>query len=268
MQLLAHNHFGSNTTHGFDDLSLSLSVRRPALNDLLRYDGSAWVGVTTAQVLAEAELGDIGDVDTSDTTAGYVLTRERGGTFALHAVGGSASAKVFDCTSDGTDSYTLSAEPQGTVLVWVDGLLQADYSVSGTTLSFATAPPNGSKIIAWDIVGGGIVPYDIGLYLPGQPDAGGTLLQFVAPRAFTLPEKLAGSQGYAGTAPAAQADFDIQKNGASIGTMSFAASSSTATFTFASETAFAAGDRLSVIAPGMQDASLAELSVTFKGTRS
>jgi hypothetical protein len=70
VQLLAHNHFGSNTTYGFDDLSLSLSVRRPALNDLLRHDGSAWTGVSAAQVLAQAGLGDLGDVDASDTTAG------------------------------------------------------------------------------------------------------------------------------------------------------------------------------------------------------
>ena len=30
--------------HGFDNLSLSLSVRRPSTRDLLRYDGNAWVG--------------------------------------------------------------------------------------------------------------------------------------------------------------------------------------------------------------------------------
>jgi hypothetical protein len=42
---------------------------------------------------------------------------------------------------------------------------------------------------------------------------------------------------------------------------------STATFSFASEVTFAAGDRLTVIAPGTQDASLADISITFKGTR-
>ena len=77
-----------------------------------------------------------------------------------------------------------------------------------------------------------------------------------------------GSQGYAGTAPTAQADLDIRKNGASIGTITFAAAASTATFSFASEVAFAAGDRLIVLAPGSQDASLADISITFKGTRS
>jgi hypothetical protein len=215
----------------------------------------------------DAGLGDLGDVDAADATAGYVLTREVGGSFGLHPVGGSSSTKVFDGTSDGTDTYTLSPEPEGTVLVWVDGLLETDYSVAGTILTFGTAPTNGSTIVAWDIVGGGIVPYDIGVYFPGQPDAGATLLQFVAPRTFTLPANLTGSQGYAGTAPTAQADLDIQKNGSSIGTVSFAASANTATFTFASEAAFAAGDRLSVVAPGSQDASLADISITFKGMR-
>jgi hypothetical protein len=268
VQVLAHNHFGSNTTYGFDDLALSLSVRRPVTGDLLRYDGGAWVGVAAAEVLADAGLGDLGDVDASDATAGYVLTREADGTFALHAIGGgSASTKVFDGASDGGDTYTLSPEPQGTVLVWVDGLLETDYSVAGATLTFGTAPTNGAAIVAWDIGGGG-PPYDIGVYFQGQPEAGATLLQFVASRAFTLPADLTGSQGYAGTAPTAQADLDIQKNGASIGTITFAAAANTATFAFASEITFAAGDRLTVLAPGSQDASLADISITFKGTRS
>jgi hypothetical protein len=40
-----------------------LSVRRPAAGDLLRFDGGAWVGVTAAEILADAGLGDLGDVD-------------------------------------------------------------------------------------------------------------------------------------------------------------------------------------------------------------
>ena len=52
--------------------------------------------------------------------------------------------------------------------VWVDGLLETDYSVAGATLTFGTAPSNGSAIVAWDIVGGGIVPYDIGVFFLGR----------------------------------------------------------------------------------------------------
>ena len=175
---------------------------------------------------------------------------------------------MFDGTSDGGDTYTLSPEPQGTVLVWVDGLLETDYSVAGATLTFGTAPTNGAAIVAWDIGGGG-APYDIGVYFPGQPEAGSRPCSSSSPRAPSrCPPDLTGSQGYAGTAPTAQADLDILKNGASIGTITFAAAASTATFAFASEVAFAAGDRLTVLAPGSQDASLADISITFKGTRS
>jgi hypothetical protein len=129
---------------------------------------------------------------------------------------------------------------------------------------------DGTDVIAISIGNAGgdyIGPYDVGVYFPGQPGAGATLLQLVAPRAFTLPAGLTGSQGYAATAPTAQADLDIRKNGASIGTITFAAPASTATFAFAGEVDFAAGDRLTIIAPGTQDASLADISITLKGTR-
>ena len=111
------------------------------------------------------------------------------------------------------------------------------------------------------------MPYDLGVFFPGQPEAGATLLQFVAPRAFTLPAALTGSQGYAGTAPTAQADLEIRKSGAPIGAITFAAATNTASFTLASDVTFAAGDRLAVVAPGSPDASLADLSITLKGTR-
>ena len=89
----------------------------------------------------------------------------------------------------------------------------------------------------------------------------------MSPRPFKLPAGLTGSHGYAGAASTAQADLDIQKNGVSIGTVTFAASSSTAVFAFPDGTAIAASDRLSVVTPGSQDASLADISITFNGTR-
>ena len=76
---------------------------------------------------------------------------------------------------------------------------------------------DGTDVIAISVGNAGgddIGPYDIGVYFPGQPGAGVTLLQLVTPRAFTLPVGLIGSQGYAGTAPIAEADLEIRKNGA------------------------------------------------------
>jgi hypothetical protein len=115
--------------------------------------------------------------------------------FALHAVGGSALSKVLRRHSDGTDNYPMSATPQGTVLVWVDGLLETDYTVAGTTLTFGAASRNSRAIVAWDIVGGGIAVYDISVHFPGE--LGPTrLCSGSPPRAFTLPRDLTGSQGY------------------------------------------------------------------------
>jgi hypothetical protein len=125
--------------------------------------------------------------------------------------GGSSSTKVFDSTSDGGDSYTLSPEPPGHgagLGRWPD---RDRLQRRRATLTFGTAPANGAAIVAWDIGGGG-APYDIGVYFPGQAEAGATLIQLVASRAFMLSADL-----------------------------TFAATASTATFSFASEVAFAAG---------------------------
>ena len=60
--------------------------------------------------------------------------------------------------------------------------------------------------------------------------------------------------------------FRSAKNGSSIGTASFAAGSATATFTLASATSLAEGDRLELIAPTPQDATLADLTILLKGS--
>lgn len=114
--------------------------------------------------------------------------------------------------------------------------------------------------------GGGIdlTSFGVSISTNGTPDALGLLFRFVSPGTFTLPEDLTGSYGYAGDAPTGNVDFDIQKNGSSIGTMSFATSSNTATFTFASDVSFTAGDRLEIFAPSDLQ-SIGDVSATFIG---
>lgn len=110
--------------------------------------------------------------------------------------------------------------------------------------------------------------FDIAWFRPGLPEASDLIVQFVAVRSFTLPSGLTGSQGYADTAPAdSDKTFDVQKNGSSVGSMTFTKGSNTATFSMGSDTSFAAGDRIEVIAPGTQDSALADVSATFKGTK-
>jgi hypothetical protein len=61
--------------------------------------------------------------------------------------------------------------------------------------------------------------------------------------------------------------LDVQKNGSNIGTVTFAAASSTPTFALPSPTSFAAGDRLGIVNEDPADATLAGVSLTFAGTR-
>lgn len=114
----------------------------------------------------------------------------------------------------------------------------------------------------------GLIPMDLGGFVGGTPNNSERVWKFVAVRPFTLPINLTGSQAHVNAAPASGAEaFDIQRNGASIGTMSFAQTTGVVTFTFASATAFVAGDRLAVIASGAVDAAIADIGFTFKGSR-
>jgi hypothetical protein len=95
------------------------------------------------------------------------------------------------------------------------------------------------------------------------PAADQVILHYVATRDLTLPVDLAGSQAVAGVAATAQTDSDVRKNGASVGTMSFAASASVASFSAAAAVALTAGDVLPVVAPGSPEATLADVALSL-----
>ncbi len=68
VQLLAHNHFGSNTTYGFDDLALSISVRRPVTGiRIIETDGGPQRVVITSEGMAA--IGVAPDDEERPTTA-------------------------------------------------------------------------------------------------------------------------------------------------------------------------------------------------------
>lgn len=115
--------------------------------------------------------------------------------------------------------------------------------------------------------GGGPPPYDVGAMVTGVPDADAVCLRYQFPREVTFAAGLSPSQGVADVAATSETDFDIQRNGVSVGTMTFAAAASSATFSMASETVFEVGDVLLVIAPSSPDATLADLSFVLAGTR-
>lgn len=105
-------------------------------------------------------------------------------------------------------------------------------------------------------------PYDLLCGIVGLPANGEMVLLFVAPRAFRIPANAAGSRLKAGTAATGSSVFSIQKNGVQFLTVTVAASGTTATFA-SSQTDFAAGDVLRIVAPAIADASLADIAITL-----
>lgn len=111
-------------------------------------------------------------------------------------------------------------------------------------------------------------PFDVQAFYPGVPGSSAKVLRIPVGRAVSFAANFSGSYAKAGTASTGTAAFDVQKNGSSIGTITFTASA-TATFATSGGSAqsLAAGDVLSIIAPGSADATLADIGFCLVGTR-
>lgn len=112
-------------------------------------------------------------------------------------------------------------------------------------------------------------PFDALSFYPGLPTASAILLRVPVARAVGFVANFVGSYGTASAAATASTAFDIQKNGVSIGTATFALGATTATFVSAGGAAqsLVAGNVLSVIAPATPDATLADVGFALAGTR-
>lgn len=101
-------------------------------------------------------------------------------------------------------------------------------------------------------------------YKPGLPTANEIVLAFAVNKASSIRANMSGSKARLTTAPSDGAyNLDVQKNGSSIGTITFGLGSTTATFTTTGgvSQSLASGDNLTIVAPGTPDAAAAGLSV-------
>lgn len=107
----------------------------------------------------------------------------------------------------------------------------------------------------------------------GQPGGSQNVLIFTATQAFTFPGNFSSpnSYGSVGTNPTATANYTVNKTsgGTTTGVGTIAVSTAGA-FTFATTSgasfSLAAGDRLTIVAPGTPDATLADVSFTLVAT--
>lgn len=113
----------------------------------------------------------------------------------------------------------------------------------------------------------GIQRYRVGGFYPGAPIASALICSHEFVDSVSFLAAFSGSAGSlrGGVVATAQTDFDIKKNGSSVGTMRFSSSGSTASFIAASPVTFASGDVLDVIAPGTPDATAANITFTLAG---
>ena len=141
--------------------------------------------------------------------------------------------------------------------------LTAASALDGSELVILTQGGNSRKATIKEVAS---APQTIKLagYFPGLPTTDQLMAQIVFASAQSIPVGATGARGYVGTQGTdGTTTFKIQKNGVNVGTMQFAISTSTATFTVSSQVDFAIGDVLQLVAPTTPDSTLADVSFTF-----
>lgn len=108
-------------------------------------------------------------------------------------------------------------------------------------------------------------PYDFSFSIVGTT-INGEKIPVIIVRASTIPINATGSLAIATVAATASTVFLIKQNGTQIGTITFAASGTTGTFSFPSAVTFAVGDVLEIDGPANADATLANIAITLKGS--
>jgi hypothetical protein len=126
----------------------------------------------------------------------------------------------------------------------------------GQRLVKSTSSPYTSEWLTDDI--------RLALFIAGHPNAGELVLQYVATDHFIFPAGLAGSAVFSNTAATTPSVLQLNKNGATIGTITFAASPHV-TVVFSAAVSCAPGDIITITAPVLQDATLADISLTLVG---
>lgn len=105
-------------------------------------------------------------------------------------------------------------------------------------------------------------PFEMSRFIGGTPTAATLIDQQVFSRIARLPENGGLSQFYADTAPSADTAFDLQKNGVSIGTLTFLSGENAGSLV-SSEVDFDIGDRLSIVSPDPVN-SIENISVNYR----
>jgi hypothetical protein len=152
-----------------------------------------------------------------------------------------------------TADTTAGQEP-GVHASWDPLALQGDQGIQGIQGTQGIQGEQGTNV------------YDLAFFVAGSPVDDEIVGSFVAVRAVTLADDFAGSLAQAGTAATAETVFIVNVNGAPVGTVTFAAAGTVGTLvTTGGAVALVAGDVLSLVAPAVADATIADIAITLLG---
>ena len=212
------------------------------------------------------------DISQGSTNLYFANTLARAAVSASGSLSYNSATGVFSFT----DAVTSVAGRTGAIT-----LATADISGLGTVASLASdtdgtlAANSDTRVATQKAVKTyvdttvGTKPFDVHAFYPGAPTASAKVLRIPVARSVTFSANFAGSYGKASANATGSTVFDVQKNGSSIGSITFAAGASTATFTSTGGTgqSLVAGDVLSIVAPATPDATLADPGFVLVGTR-
>lgn len=174
--------------------------------------------------------------------------------------------------------FSSSGTPAAPLHIWGEAIIGSQgLACSGTTEGAIRYNSAGVAVevcdgSAWSGVGGGGGGdvYDIAAFMPSTPNAN-AVIRVVMPRAIELPAGLTDSRCIASVAANGATTVTLNKvsggTTTAIGSLDWAASGTTCTFTLSSAVSFAAGDILEVVFPSSPDSKLADIAITFAATK-
>lgn len=185
------------------------------------------------------------------------------------------SLNGFPMTVSESVADAVSPGGQGVFVISGNDCTVITSPVIGGSWCLSSGPPPGISIYTntgWQSYIPSNQPADFGFSFIGVPTTS-TQIKYVVARTYTFPANLtasgnaASSQCSAGIAATGSSVFNIQHNGSTVATATFAASATTCTFSTQASFALASGDTLAIIAPVSVDATLANISITLGATR-
>lgn len=229
--------------------------------DGLGLEGTSWKQAVRVATTANGTLAS--GFENGDTIDGVVLAT--GDRILIKNQSSGAENGIYVVAASGAPSRATDvdtgAEMLGMAVFVTEGTTNADTLWFCTTNATITI---GSTALVFSQIGASVRP--IAFFFTTAPTASEVLLLYTACENISLADDFAGSVGDVGTNPTASFALDVQKNGSSIGSITV---STGGTFTFATTdgaVSLVSGDQLKIVGPGSADATIANVSITLKGT--